>query len=155
MAQRTIDSEAVTFPQVHRTSVQDAGKQSWAKANSHRVVAFVFLRDGNDSICRDKIEQRSSEPSRAVTRCTSVWLECEQGPLSSSSTQQAPCQTHTVFPTFATLMGSAQGRAKRSAVHNDSHYVWCISSQDQTLDNPLSRVKGFQLPFHQDNSTSN
>lgn len=131
------------------------GKHSWAKANSCRVAVFVLLRGGNHSICQDEIEQRSSEPTRAVTGCTSIWLECKQGTLSSSSTEQAPCQRHTVFAIFASLIRSTEGRGKRSAVHNDSHYVWCILSQDQTLDNLLSSVKGFQLPFHQDNSTSN
>lgn len=92
---------------------------------------FCLVKGGKDSICQDKIEQRSSEPSRAVTRCTSIWLECKQGMLSSSSTQWAPCQIHTLFAIFASLLGSAEGRGKRSAVHNDSHYVWwCILSQD-------------------------
>lgn len=91
---------------------------------------ICLAKGGKDSICQDEIEQRSSEPSRAVTRCTSIWLECKQGMLSSSSTQWAPCQIHTLFAIFASLIGSAEGRGKRSAVHNDSHYVWCILSQD-------------------------
>ncbi|MXQ82644.1 hypothetical protein E5288_WYG009638 [Bos mutus] len=62
---------AVPFPQV-------TGKRSWAKANSRRVAAFVLLRGGNDSICQDETEQRRSEPSRAVTGRTRIWLESKQ-----------------------------------------------------------------------------
>lgn len=91
---------------------------------------ICLAKGGKDSICQDEIEQRSSEPSRAVTWCTSIWLECKQGMLSSSGTQWAPCQRHTLFAIFASLIGSGEGRGERSAVHNDSHYVWCISSQD-------------------------
>lgn len=73
------------------------------------MAAFVLLRGGNDSICQDETEQRRSEPSRAVTGRTRIWMESKQGRLSSSSTQQAPRHTHTVFAIFASLIGSAAG----------------------------------------------
>lgn len=128
--QKGTGPQAVTFPQVHKHIGLGHWQAQLGSSQLPQSGCICLAKGGNDSICQDEIEQRSSEPSGAVTRCTSIWLECKQGMLSSSSTQWAPCQIHTLFAIFASLIGSAEGRGKRSAVHNDSHYVWCILSQD-------------------------
>lgn len=76
------------------------------------MTAFVLLRVSHDSICQDELEQRSSEPSLAVTGYASIWLEHKQGRLSSSGTGQAQGQAHTVLSVFASLMWSAEGRVR-------------------------------------------